>query len=277
MKTQVSHENRIHRLVEFAMIATVMSIFIARTREFPVSQTAIQTKTGGWFTATPAVTAMPETQNGEKTTAPLADAPVASPIYNGTSSERMPQAATTFSVAKLLEFATPETEKALLLEDWMTNAEVWKSPEGEEVATEVTAEMGTGAVSRNEITLTASPAIGSPEWVAEMSVIEFEPPLVWTTREPAFDAWIASEIQRGAIAIPMESFEPADLTGDFDCQAFLKSQIRLNEAMVEAEEAPLRLESWMLDESLFLPELKAENPSVENGASENGKKVNQNN
>ena len=102
-------------------------------------------------------------------------------------------------------------------------------------------------------------------------MIDVEPPLVWTTHVPAFDEWIASELPGGAVAISWESSEPVDLIGDFDCEAALKSQIRLNEAMVEETEAPLRLESWMLDESLFSPELKVEDSSAANEGSENRK------
>ncbi len=159
----------------------------------------------------------------------------------------------------------------------MVDAEFWESPAEVKGVSEATAQAGDADVPGVEAASTAGPAIGSPEWVAEKSVIDVEPPLVWTTESPAFNEWIVPEISSGAVPVPLEFSYAFDLVGDFDCEAALKSQIRLNEAMVEETEAPLRLESWMLDESLFSPELKAEDSSAGNGASENRKLRNRRN
>lgn len=271
MKTHVSHEIRNHRLAGFAMIVSVMSILAYRTWDFPISHPVFQSQAGNRLNISAAAPARPELKAEAYTIHSSLPAPADVTENNGAAPKSMYRVAGTFTVAELLEFATPETEEALKLEDWMMDADFWESPaEGKRIS-EATAEVGFVDVPRAEAGTVAGPAIGSPEWVAEKLVIDAEPPLVWTTHVPAFNEWIASGFSGEADESEEETALAELLSGDFDCEAALKSQIRLNEAMVEERDAPLRLESWMLDESLFSPGLKTEDSSVGKAVSENRK------
>ena len=271
MKAHVSHEIRNHRLAGFAMIVSVMSIFAYRTWDFPISHPVFQSQAGNRLNISAAAPVRTELKTEASTVHSSLPAPADVTENSGAALNSMSSVAGTFNAAELLEFAVPETEETLKLEDWMMDADFWASTAEGKGITEATAEVGSVDVHRAEAGTAAGAAIGSPEWVAEKSVIDAEPPLVWTTHVPAFNEWIASGFYGEADESEEETALADLLVGDFDCEAALKSQIRLNEAMVEERDAPLRLESWMLDESLFSPGLKTEVPSVGKAVSENRK------
>ena len=245
MKSQVFHENKVLRSFDLALITVTMSFV-----------TLYVLKSSGIFSGYPAHSETNEPLRVE--TPVLSGDPVAAiqessavkvdavdgAEKSGSAGLAKP-ATSAFNFSTITGYLEPVKEDELKIEDWMVNPSVWFPAEKSATG------MVTGAVTGPEVNsaeiVPVEPAIMTPAEIAGYLVVENEPAGVlepWMTDGPAWrDGMNAGE------ATPMVTGSQKE--GVFDTQGYLTRLISVNEALAEEKDPPLRLESWMVDDTYF--------------------------
>lgn len=247
MKPQVFHENKVLRSFDLALIAVTMSFV-----------TLYVLKSSGIFSGYPGHS---ETNESLRIETPVLSGELAAVIQESSTvkadliagSEKSGSAGlakpatSAFNFSTIMGYLEPVQEEELKIEEWMINPSVWFQAETSVDGIVTGAVTGPEGESADRVPVES--AIMTPAEIAGYLAVENEPAAVlepWMTAGPAW----RGETMDGE-ALPMVTGSKEE--GIFDTQGYLTRLISVNEALAEEKDPPLRLESWMMDNTCFSP------------------------